>query len=282
MKLWIVGNKGLLASHLYKKCRTLGIEAVSTSRGELDIARADLMDFVEKQRPSHIVNCAAFTHVDRAEEQREEAFLVNALGPERIGKAARSVGAKVIHISTDYVFSGDKKSPYLEVDPPDPKGVYGQTKWEGERRLLEMMPEACVIRTSWVYGKGGENFFSRCLGFLQQNRELAVVDDQMSRVTYVSDLVEAILGLIEAQGIFHFANEGVVSRFAVAQELRRMALLCKMNVSDSIRPILLQEVQAAAPRPLYSALDTGKWEHWSGQKPRSWQETFQEYIHEYS
>ena len=186
---------------------------------------------------------------------------------------------RLVHLSTDYVF--DAKGPTLlqENEVCTPASVYAKTKYEGEIRLLEQFPHACIIRTSWVFGKGGKNFVSSLWEKLHKEEKLTVVTDQQSRLTYAQDLAEAILSLLCHEGIYHFANQGVVSRFEIANHMKTLlqekgtSLACR-----EIAPVSKTIFQTVAARPQFSALDTQKIERVLGNAPRSWQEALKEYI----
>ncbi len=160
---------------------------------ELDITdRVAVVRVVKKFKPDVIMNAAAYTAVDKAETDRTRALKINAIGPENLAQAAKMIGARFIHISTDYVFDGVKKTPYTEQDPPCPINFYGLSKWEGEKRVFEVLPEAIVIRTSWMFSEYGNNFVSTMLRLAQTRSELHVVNDQYGCPTYAGDLAQAI------------------------------------------------------------------------------------------
>jgi dTDP-4-dehydrorhamnose reductase len=267
MNLWIPG-KGLVGTALAEL-----VPALNTGR-EVDIANFDVCcRFVEKNRVTHIVNCAAFSQVDLAEVRPEEAHRANAIGPEVLGRAAKEMGAKLLHLSTDYVFDGLGSTLKKETDPTGPCNVYGKSKLEGELRLFAVMPEACVLRTSWVFGKGGKNFVTKLLELLQTQDELKLVRDQVSRPTYAPDLARAILALLGCSGLYHFANAEPTNKYDFALALQAEAdFRCR-----SLLPVSSSEFAAVAKRPLFSALDTTKIEPLF--KPRPWRDCLKEYLH---
>lgn len=284
MKLWILGKNGLVGKAMEAACKKKSLRYVATTHLEVDITKLEaLRCFAEKERITHIVNCAAYTLVDEAEVHPELAYRANADGPENLGNLARHLGIRVVHLSTDYVFDGQKMTSYSETDPCRPLSVYGHSKWLGEQRLLAQLPTACIVRTAWVFGKGGKNFFSTLLPLLQEKRELQVISDQKSSPTYSFDLAQAILALLCHSGIFHFANRGACSRFEMAEfvkqeaEKRGIPLACQQ-----LLPLKVSEVHLAAPRPFYSSLCTKKIETVLGQAPRTWQEAMREFLHETS
>ncbi len=266
MKLWILGKTGLLGKALAEACKE--IDFVATTRQEADITNLDsLKKAFHEIQPTHIINCTAFNDVDGAENTPDLAFGVNSLGVENLGK----LGRKVIHISTDYVFDGTKKVPYVEEDPCNPLNIYGKSKREGEIRLLNVQPDALIIRTSWLFGKGGKNLISSLLHLLTSQKELKIAADQIGSPTYAPDLAHAILSLLNHTGIVHFANVGEASRLEIAQYFLKMAKEKQIPLScQSLIPI---KMHFPAQRPDYSALRTDK-----TLAPRSWQKAVEEYI----
>lgn len=221
---------------------------------ELDITnRASVHTYVRDNNIGVIVNCAAYTNVDKAEEDESTARLINAIAVENLATA----GCKVIHISTDYVFSGDEHVPCQESDPVAPRTAYGRTKYEGEQMLLTANPEAIIFRTAWLYSPYGNNFVKTMLRYGQERDELRVVYDQIGTPTYAEDLAKAIYTAIEADqwhpGIYHFTNEGVCSWYDFTVEILRQA-----GVPCRVTPILSAEYQYKTPRPHYSVLDKAK------------------------
>jgi len=190
---------------------------------ELDITdRAAVERVVKKFRPDVILNAAAYTAVDKAETDRIRAMKVNAIGPENLALAAREVSARLIHISTDYVFDGSKKTPYVESDQPCPINFYGLSKWEGEKRVFAVLPEAIVIRTSWVFSEYGANFVKTMLRLAETRTELSVVNDQFGCPTYAGDLAQAMItlaGAERAQGVYHYCGDVAVSWCEFAQAI---------------------------------------------------------------
>jgi dTDP-4-dehydrorhamnose reductase len=284
MKLWITGSRGLVGTALQNRCRSEGIDFVATSRQELDISsHKHIKDFLHSpagKDVTHIINCAAYTHVDQAEQEQELAHQINAMGPENLGSVAHQFDLNLIHLSSDYVFGIAGDRPFTETDSCKPVSTYAKTKYEGEQRLLEVLPQACILRTSWVFGQGGNNFVSSIFNKIQKEEKLYVVSDQRNRLTYVHDLSQAILSLLCHSGIFHFANQGETSRFEVAEAMIQAA-------QDRGLPVACREVFAVnssafpqlAQRPLYSALDTTKIENLLGISPRTWETTIKDFIH---
>ncbi len=282
MKLWIIGAHGMVGSTLFHLCNERKIESVATGH-EVDITHLDkLKKFAhssEAREVTHLINCAAYTDVDGAEKEKELAYQINALGPENIGTIANQMNAKVLHLSTDYVFGKGGNRPFLETDPCHPVGVYAKTKWQGEQNLSDVCPSACILRTSWLFGKEGKNFISSLLKRMQTQESLQVVSDQRGRPTFVNDLAEAILSLLCHSGIYHFANSGAASRFEIAEAVFKQAKEYNFPLKcHSISPLLSDAFPTLAKRPLYSVLSTEKITALLGQPPRHWEEGFKEFL----
>lgn len=280
MLVWIVGAGGLLGRALSTACTEAGIDFHPSPKEEADITSLeDVQCLAEALRPTHIINCAAYTDVDRAEADAERAFLVNATGAENLAKVASDLGAKFVHVSTDYVFDGEGKTLYTETAECHPINVYGQSKREGEVRVQKVYPGACVVRTSWLFGEGGNNFFSSLLGWLQTKESLHIVSDQINRPTYVEDLAIALLELRDEEGIFHFANAHPMSRFEMAQDFWNLAIRKGLStVCREVLPACAADFPAPAPRPHCTALSTEKYCRVLGKEPRSWDAILHDYM----
>jgi dTDP-4-dehydrorhamnose reductase len=280
MKLWVTGAKGMLGSALLELCRQRGVEAVGTAREEAGLCNLGrLQEVASRVQPTHIVNCAAYTDVDRAEKEPERSFAVNRDGAANMARIAKEWGARLMHISTDYVFSGTGQKPYKEEDVCAPQNVYGRSKWEGEQKILEILPLACILRTSWLFGPKGKNLISSLWQWFQQKEELQVVSDQYGKPTYCRDLAMAVLTLIDEEGTIHFANEGESSRYGIALHLweaaKQMGFAPKCQ---RILPVPGACFPTPAPRPAYSVLDTGKYTRLTTLKPRHWGDAIQEHL----
>ena len=213
-----------------------------------------------------IVNCAAYTNVDKAEEDEATAMLINADALSVLG----GQGVKVIHVSTDYVFAGDAHTPYRETDPVAPHTIYGITKYEGEKRLLAVCPEAVILRTAWLYSEYGNNFVKTMIRLGKEKESLGVVFDQIGSPTYAADLAQAIFTVIECSvwhpGVYHFTNEGVCSWYDFTLAIHGLA-----GVKNcAVRPILSEEYQYKTPRPHYSVLDKSKFKKTFGVEIPYW------------
>lgn len=279
-KIWICGSRGMLGSHFKRLLEERNIPFVANDHEVLDITDLDTVsDFVRLQKISHIINCAAYTNVDKAEEEPKQAYLANAIGPHHLGIAARRHGARVLHISTDYVFDGKSRTPYTEDSYCTPLGAYGMSKLAGEIKLLDEHEHSCIIRTSWLFGFPGKNFVSTMLRLMNEKEQLKVVHDQIGRPTYCQDLAEAGLELLDEEGIFHFANSFETSWYKFASEIHRQA--CELGFpikTKSIEPILARDYPTLAKRPAYSTLSTKKIEEYTRRTPRPWQEALSDYL----
>jgi dTDP-4-dehydrorhamnose reductase len=272
--IWLIGNKGMLGAELSLTLEKQGLSYIGTDR-EVDITgTAALVSFAEAQSGTKpitwIINCAAYTAVDKAEDDADVCRRLNTDGAANIAKTANKVGAKLIHISTDYVFNGKgieeagRFRPYREDDPTDPIGVYGLTKRDGELAVMENNPGSYIIRTAWLYGRHGNNFVATMLRLMNERDAVSVVDDQRGSPTWAFNLAETITGVISAvesgrdfpTGIYHYTNEGSITWFDFAQEIydqgRAQGLIrkdCKLN------PCASAEFPAKVKRPAYSVLD---------------------------
>lgn len=230
-----------------------------------------------------VVNCAAFTNVDAAEEREQEAYSLNATGVQNLAVVAGDAGARVLHVSTDYVFDGNQGSPYLPDATANPLGAYGRTKLAGEELLLAAAPNPIIIRTAWLFGPNGKNFMATMVRIMRERNEVRVVNDQHGSPTHTRDLAATILAAIasKASGIYHFTGSGEATWFDVAcyveSEAYRLGLITQ---PCTVRSISSAEFGAKAPRPVYSYLDcSSARETWDAQQ-RSWREAVTAYLRE--
>jgi dTDP-4-dehydrorhamnose reductase len=283
MKVWLLGATGMLGCAIVDTMRKNKVECCATTQREVDITSLkEVEDFAMEENFSHIINCAAYTNVDKAEEEAAKAYAVNTKGPSNIGAIATKVKAKVIHFSSDYVFDGTNDCPYEEDDVTFPCNAYGQTKLEGENLLLKICPTSCVIRTSWLFGLHGNNFVSNMLKLMQKKEEISVVEDQFGRPTSCKDLAEAVFDLLPYNGIFHFANSDKTSWYELARAAFNEAQELGFKiVCQNIIPIKTYQYPTIAKRPQYSVLSTKKYEKTCDITPRLWQDSLKEYLKEY-
>lgn len=282
-KIWICGASGMLGSHFTRLLKNEGIPFVANDYQQIDITNTEsVSDFVRVQKISHIINCAAYTQVDKAETEQKQAYLVNAVGPHNLAIAGRRHGARVIHFSTDYVFDGKGRSPYNEEFPCTPINAYGMSKWAGEIKVLNEYEHTCVIRTSWLYGLPGKNFVETMLRLMSEKEVLRIVSDQVGRPTYCQDLAEATLQLIDEEGIYHFANSLETTWYDFTKEIHKQAQELGFPLKvQKIEPITTKEYPTPAARPAYSTLSTKKIESLLGEAPRSWKLALRDYLQNY-
>jgi len=275
MKALIIGATGLLGKALTQEWS--GDEVVGLGSRDLDIRDADkVREAVEGYRPDWIVLAAAYTNVDDCESHPELAFAVNRDGAVNVAKAARRIDAKLLFLSSDYVFDGRKTSPYKAEDERNPQSVYGRSKAEAEVRLLEVLPECCIARTSWLFGTGGKCFPDTILKLAATRPALDVVSDQRGSPTYSVDLSRAIVTLCRSQasGIVHVTNAGECSWFEFAREIVKGG-----GLATDVRPVSSQQMARPAPRPAYSVLSAESLQPYGVTMP-TWQDALQRYLRE--
>ena len=269
-RVLVTGSSGMLGRDLVTTLTAAGSDVFARPKAELDVTRPeDVARAFRDARPEVVVNCAAFTRVDACESD-PLAFEVNARGVEVLAAECLARGARLLQVSTDFVFDGAKRAPYLEDDDPAPLSAYGRSKLAGEQAALRL-PTALVVRASWLFGKGGWNFVEAIRKQVADGRRtLAVVEDQRGRPTSTSDLAEALVALLEraAVGVYHFANAGEVSWFDFAREI--VALSGRADVE--VAPIDSATLGRPAHRPAYSVLDTGKYERVTGRPIRHYRD----------
>lgn len=275
MRVCILGAGGMLGSDLLA---VLGSDSVvGLTRAEADVTDAPaLRATLERIRPEALVNCAAYTKVDDCETQREHAFAVNGTGAGNVAAACAAVGARLVHVSTDYVFDGTATVPIPEDAPPHPIGVYGESKLAGERAVQEHLPDALIVRTAWLYGRGGPNFVDTMLRLAAERDTLTVVNDQRGAPTSTRDLAQAIAALLQhdVTGPLHVTNSGDCTWFEFARFIFAHAGLSHVEV----RPTTTTEFGRPAPRPAYSVLDCSRYVSVAGTPLRSWQEALVVYL----
>lgn len=259
MKVLVTGANGQLGCALRRLLdREIPGEAIYTDKHELDLTDAAAVEnFIRDNEVTHIVNCAAYTAVDRAEEEKRECALINTDAVKNLAAAADLLGAKIIHISTDYVFDGTNHRPYRESDKVNPISQYGTTKRKGETALLALAPESIIIRTAWLYSDTGHNFVKTILSLAEKQNEIRVVCDQIGTPTYARDLAEAVLAVLKSHqwvaGIYHFTDEGAASWYDFAKAILRIA-----GKKTRVVPIPTEDYPTLAQRPAYSILDRSR------------------------
>ncbi|MEG2289444.1 MAG: dTDP-4-dehydrorhamnose reductase [Clostridium sp.] len=288
MKILITGGNSQLAKDIHRIIKSgkssLGFiddrisraEVISLSREQLDICELKQVEETLKEIcPDVVLNCAAYTNVDRCETDFQEAFRVNAIGPRNLAIGTESIGAKLLHFSTDYVFNGEDHIPYSEYDKTNPKSIYGKTKVLGEDYVRDFSTKYFIVRTSWLYSREGNNFVNTIINLAQKNSDIKVVDDQRGNPTSCEDLAYHVLKLILTQeyGIYHCSGKGVCSWYEFATEIIKLKKLnCKVN------PCTTEEFPRPAKRPAYSHLNNLMLEETIGNSMRPWKEALRESI----
>lgn len=289
-----LGNEMQLGAKLHDRHTYYFTDVMAEDESlRLDITdKAAVMRFVEEHAVSVIVNCAAYTNVDKAEEDEATAQKINADAVRNLAEAAASVGAKMVHVSTDYVFDGKGFVPYKEDDTVCPATAYGRTKLAGEQALLETLPSAVILRTAWLYSTFGNNFVKTMVRLGKEKESLGVVFDQAGTPTYAADLAAAIFVVIEEEewhpGIYHFSNEGVISWYDFTKEIHslynsqevlrqyqagNLQAAQEVAIQCDVRPILSSEYQYKTPRPHYSVLDKSKFKKTFGVEIPYWKDS---------
>ncbi len=274
--IWLIGNKGMLGSDVSRELVSRGLTTIGSDQ-EIDITDpAVIRDFARSRGIRWIVNCAAYTAVDRAEEEPEAAFALNAEAIGNIAELTENIGARLIHISTDYVFNGHGTTPYMEDSSVNPAGVYGRSKSSGEKLALDKCSRVYILRTAWLYGPNGSNFVFTMLKLMKERDVLKVVDDQVGSPTYTAHLAEAIASIVQADrkdyGIYHFTNQGQTTWFEFAREIYKLGLERGIVTKPcTIEGCTTQDFPTKAKRPEYSLLSKEKIKHVFGISILSWQ-----------
>lgn len=271
MRTLVLGGTGMLGRAMVAEVRARSLPVLGLSHVQADIRdRERLLYWVDAFRPDLIVNCAAYTQVDACEgEGRELAFAINGEAVDNVVAAAQAANARMVHISTDYVFDGKASVPYREDDPTGPLSVYGQSKLDGERRALAH-DRSTVVRTSWLFGPGGPNFVATMVRLIEAGQALRVVRDQLGAPTYTLFLARAALDLAteDIRGVVHFRNREPVSWYEFASEIA--GLWSGTRRIPEVVPITTNEFPRPAPRPAYSVLDVARFEEAVGRRVEPW------------
>ena len=285
MKIIVTGCKGQLGTEIIKQLREgrseigpipeklMNATVIPVDLPELDISNYKMVDdFIRRQRPDVIINCAAYTNVDGCEVNHDAAFKANALGPRNLAQAAEKTGARLVHVSTDYVFSGDAAQPVWEYDLPAPRSVYGKTKLLGEQYVQQFCTHYFIVRTAWLYGYAGNNFVKTMLRLARQNGGVTVVDDQLGNPTNAADLAHEILNLLVTKeyGVYHCTGEGVCSWCEFAAEIIRLSGIPATVTPCTTEQFIAGAKKQIAPRPAYSALENAMLKATIGNEMRDW------------
>jgi dTDP-4-dehydrorhamnose reductase len=278
MKLLITGSNGQLGQDLQKACRIRRVDFCAGDVEEFDITDLELMrEVVRREKPTAVVNCAAYNQVDQAETDFEAARRINALGPQNLAIAAEETGVPIMHFSTDFVFDGAKGAPYTVDDRPNPINRYGESKLQGEQAVASHSTRYFLVRLSWVFGIAGINFPKKVLEWAQNRSAIKVVTDQVSSPSYTTDLAGPILDLLRlgAFGTYHLTNRGHCSRFEWAR-----FVIERSRPEVAVEPAGGDEFETAARRPAFSALDPAPLEDVLGRLLPDWQNATERFLKE--
>ncbi len=279
MNILVTGAYGQLGSEIKQLAdKYPNLNFLFTDVDSLDITNEEaVQNYFAQNKLFAVINCAAYTAVDKAESDQDTAFRINALAPGILAANAAKTGAKIIHVSTDYVFDGYASQPYMESDDLNPQGVYGQTKLEGEKNVQQRNQDAIIIRTSWLYSTFGNNFVKTMLRVGKERDEIKVVFDQVGSPTYAADLAAAILHIVQKSannaaafvpGIYHYSNEGVASWYDFA-----LAIFELSGVKCKVQPVVSAEYPTSTKRPNYSVLNKSKIKNTFGVGIPHWRES---------
>ena len=276
-KVLITGAGGMLATAVESALRPV-FEVTALTKAQLDITDRDaIFRAMDSVKPDVLINTAAYTNADECEKKQDIAIQTNGTAVGYLAQAAKAIDARIIHISTDYIFDGEKEGQYSEDDKPNPLSVYGRSKLLGEQELVRFTDNYIIIRTQWMFGENRDNFVGIILKLAREKDELMVVDDQYGSPTYTKDVAAIIKWFVGHNRVkarvFHFSNEGIVSRFGFAQEILKLA-----GVKTRLVPVATSAFPRPARRPHNSALDKTEIRQVTGASIRPWQEALYEYM----
>ena len=289
MKILVIGSNGQLGRELVSIGGESGLEMAGLDLPVIDITdRGQIRQALKKYKPEIVINAAAYTDVEKAEDEPKAAFLINSQAPALLAEECGKTGAPLIHISTDFVFDGAKKFPYIESDDARPLSVYGSSKLEGEKKIAERLENYLIFRTSWLYGTHGNNFVKTMLKIASRKESINVVSDQRGSPTCASDLAAALLSAsiriagdahdIE-WGIYHYCGLGITTWEKFAGQIYEVAKDLKiLSKTPAVVPVSASEYPAKAKRPLFSALDCAKIKKNFGIKPLPWRKSLRKTL----
>jgi len=287
MKIFVIGSKGQLGHELLIQGNNSGYEILPADLPELDITdKTQVKHWLEKFRPSFVVNAAAYTNVDKAETEQNLAFAVNRDGPANLAEICALFKVPLIHISTDFVFDGKKSSPYIESDPIFPLSLYGKSKQEGENEVRSRLKNHIILRTAWLYGVHGQNFVKTILRLGKEKEVINVVADQFGSPTSAADLAEVILNIISKikhssdikWGTYHYCGLGITTWHKFAEEILNLASQYISIKTTNVKRISTAEYPTEAIRPCFSALDCSLIKKNLGINPKPWQDSLKTVI----
>ncbi len=281
--IWLIGSKGMLGTEIEMMLKAYSLDHAASDI-ETDITDLNILKkFASEINPYWIINCSAYTNVDKAEDEKENAFAVNSTGTKNIAAVALEKNANLIHISTDYVYDGIKPGEYHEDDQTCPINMYGASKLEGEKNILSLLNNYFIIRTAWLYGLNGPNFVKTMLRLFKEKESLNIVHDQFGSPTFTKDIASVIVNIIISQnsnfGIYNYTNEGKTSWFDFAREISRLAYKHNLiNKEIEIYPINSGQYPVKAARPKNSYLSKSKIKQNMNIQIRDWETALEEYI----
>lgn len=278
MKVLVTGCNGQLGYDVVKELISRSVECKGVDLQDFDITdKAQTMEYIKNYNPDAVVHCAAYTAVDRAEDDEETCYRINVIGSKNLAAACKEIDAKMLYVSTDYVYGGKGEAPFETTDKTDPKSVYGRTKLEGENAVRKHLDRYFIVRTSWVFGINGNNFVKTMLRLGAEREALTVVDDQIGSPTYTPDLARLICDLIETDkyGVYHGTNENYCSWAEFAAEIMKLG-----GRNCEIKPIPSSEYPAKAERPLNSRLSKLCLDNAGISRLPTWQDALERYFKE--
>ncbi|MDQ0890865.1 dTDP-4-dehydrorhamnose reductase [Paenibacillus sp. V4I9] len=279
MRVLITGGNGQVGSEVVDLFQP-HYDVHSFSRDAMNVTNsAQVNEIVAKIQPDVIIHCAAYTAVDQAEQEQERAYEINALGTRNVAIAAQQLSAKLVYISTDYVFDGKKEEPYVEEDTPSPLGVYGKSKLAGEMYVSTLCDKYFVVRTSWVYGRYGDNFVKKLLKQSRKQKQFHVVEDQIGSPTSALELARFLFKLVGTKkyGYYHAANQGACSWFEFAKAIVK----CRQLEHVMVLPCVTEVAIGRAQRPSYSVLDSQKAREFGWDLLGNWQDSLAHFLQHY-
>jgi dTDP-4-dehydrorhamnose reductase len=278
MKILVTGANGMVARAVAAHCREIGDHVIALTRQQLNIAdRSEVFDSLRKHVPDAVLNCAAYTDVDGAESHPESSRAANTLGVQYLAEGASEIGARLVTISTDYVFDGSNRGFYTEEDTPNPQGVYAETKYAGEVAALDANPNAVVVRSGWIYGTGGTNFLSVMHELLREGKRIKAIGDSYGTPTFAGDLAKRLreMAAMEESGIFHVTNVGDGTSYLGFAEK-----VCEIGGFDRglIDPVSNDDLKRPAPRPVSSKLASVRLESVGLRPLQHWEAALAEFL----
>ena len=271
MKVLVTGANGMLGRDFCSVLEDIGCFIVPVDIDTLDITnKSATIEAFKEIKPDLVIHCAAYTNVEKAENEKEKATLINTFGTENVALATSEVNATMIYISTDYVFDGNKNTPYTPQDIPNPINHYGKTKLDGELAIQKNLKKYYIVRTSWLYGNNGKNFISTILNKAKSKENLKIVNDQIGCPTWTIELIQGILKILnQPYGIYHICSSGKTSWYNFAKEIFKLK-----NIDNKITPCTSEEYKTLAKRPKYSVM-------YNNNLLRNWDEALNDFIHVY-